>query len=70
MKKLTKDVVGLGGINIGIGVGSAIAAKTGYGGSAFATMGSMMGPVTTGVMGMHTLRMVKKNLKPTKRRRY
>ena len=60
---MTKDIGKLGTINIGIGVGSAIAAKTGYGGTAFSTMGGMMGPVGIGVMGGHTLKIVKKNLK-------
>lgn len=68
MKRLKKDMITLGGIGIGVGVGSAISAKVGYGGSAFATMGGMMGPVTTGVMGLHTLRLVKKNINPKRRR--
>lgn len=63
MKKLKKDMGKLGEVSVGVGVGSAIAAKAGHGQEAFATMGGMMSPVTTGVMGMNTLRLVKKNLK-------
>ena len=63
MKKLIKDAKTMGGIGLGIGVGSAITAKLGYGSGVFSTMGSMMRPVATGVMGMHTLRLLKKNYK-------
>ena len=63
MKKLTKDVKTLGIIGVGIGVGSAVTSRLGHGSGVFSSMGSMMGPVATGVMGMHTLRLVKKNMK-------
>ena len=68
MKKLVKSTTILGGVGVGIGVGSAIAAKAGYGGSAFAAVGGMMSPVTTGVMGYHTIRLANKNLRPKRRK--
>ena len=63
MKKLKKDVLGLGTVGIGIGIGSSIAAGVGHGGEAFSAMGGMMGPVSVGVMGGNALRLTKKHLK-------
>lgn len=62
-KKIIKDAKTLGFMGIGIGVGSVVASRLGYGGGAFASMGRMMGPVATGVMGMHAIRLVRKNMK-------
>ena len=64
VKKLFGDTLKLGGVSIGLGVGSAIAARAGgHASPAFATAGRMMGPVTIGVMGGNTLRILRKNIK-------
>ena len=63
MKKLIKDTKSVGMLGLGIGVGSAISARVGYGQGAFAAMGGMMPIVSTTVMGTNVLRLNKKNLK-------
>lgn len=73
MKKLTKDTKKLVGAGVTLGAGSLVLSQLEYksgrvvsGG--MATMGGMMSPVTTGVMGYHTVTMVKKLYKPKKKR--
>ena len=72
MKKLKKDTRDFVGAGMGLGIGTAVIAGTGTHGAAvlpaFSTMGSMMSPVATGMMGFHTVRMLKKYPKGKRRR--
>lgn len=72
VKKLKKDVIDFTKAGVGLGIGTAVVAGMPGGAAvtpAFATAGSMMGIVGTGMMGMHTLRIVNKGLMPQKRKR-
>jgi len=63
MKKIRKDVMDFVGAGVGLGIGTTIISGTGHGATitpAFATMGSMMRPVGTAMMGGHVLRMLRK----------
>lgn len=76
VKKLAKDTLGLVGVNVGIGVATAVVAGVGGSAVGLATMGGMMPIVGTAVMGKHAIRMVRKmprqkiDLKYKKPRRY
>lgn len=70
---LESDVGGFVGAGVGLGVGTAVVAGTGHGAAvlpAFSTMGSMMKPVGTAMMGGHALRMTKRLMPKKKKRRY
>ena len=70
VKRKKNDIRKFVGAGVGLGIGTAIVAKTGHGSAvlpAFGTAGRMMGPVGTVMMGGKALRMVKSYNK--KRRR-
>lgn len=75
MKKLKKDITRFVGAGIGLGIGTSIVARaeTGSTGAsvlpAFSMVGSMMRPVGTAMMGMHTLRIVNKSFGKKRMRR-
>lgn len=71
MRKLKKDIHSLIKTNVGLGIGTSIAASLPGGSTitpAFSAMGGMMPIVSTTVMGSHALRL-SKNLMPKVRRR-
>ncbi len=62
-RTLRKDVGSFIGAGVGLGIGTAVIARTGYGASvlpAFSTVGSMMRPVGTAMMGRIAIRNLKK----------
>ena len=70
MKKVKKDSKRFVGAGVGLGIGTAVIAKTGHGAAvlpAFATTGRMMRPVGTAMMGGHALRMLRKYNKKKRR---
>ena len=72
MKKLKKDITEFTKSGMTLGIGSAVVAGIPGSGAitgSFATMGSMMSPVATGMMGMHAIRLTKKLYKKKKKRR-
>jgi len=60
VKKLAKATLGLVGVNVGVGVGTAIVAGAGGSTAGLAAVGGMMPIVGTTVMGYHAVRMVRK----------
>lgn len=61
-KELQRDVGAFVGTGVSLGIGTVVVARAG-GASvlpAFATAGSMMGPVATGIMAKHALKPLKK----------
>ena len=60
VKKLAKATLGLVGVNVGVGVGTAVEAGAGGSTAGLAAVGGMMPVVGTAVIGYHTVRLVRK----------
>ncbi len=60
MKKLTKDIMGFTGANIGIGVGTLALDKAGFSTAGMSSMAGLMPTVGTVMMSGHLIRGVKK----------
>ncbi len=71
MKKLRRDVLSFTTAGVGLGIGAGIsgaassaAGVPNYAGPAFSSVGEMMAPVGTVMMGGHTLRLINKGFMP------
>ena len=69
LKKIRKSTIGLVQTGVALGVGTSIVAGVGGNTSALGTVGGLMSPITTGVMGYHTLGLVKDLYGKKKKRR-